>query len=275
MLNRFSYLPVVICFLLGTSSCNEIGSKKSRGPIVMGDPATIVTETDSQYLQDMVLDYHPTPATAARKDTVATPAPDTTTAIAQQPVTANDAREEQPASKTEKVNGLEMDFGNAAIVITGISGKGSGTSYQLKSGSLNGKQIKPTEGTIDKVSQRYQTVVVVENNMGTLVLDNLSTTTGWQSMKGSGSYTISGLDERKLEAPKVTPASIKSAVSRATRKKRMSKRNEQKWLASVKNSPNANQEPLDVKLRSVMWKIEGKDSKGKPYSRQVRVDMPL
>ncbi len=255
--------------------CKDVGGKKTNGPFILGDPATIVTETDSQYLQDMVLDYHPAPVAETPKETEPTPSADTST-VAQQPATpANDPKEETLA-KPEKVSGLEMDFGNAAIVITGISGKGSGTSYQLKSGSLNGKQIRATEGSLVKVSQRYQTVVVAESDMGTLVLDNLSTTTGWQALKSSGAAaTISGLEERKLETPKANAASIKNAVTRATRKKRMSKRNEQKWLASVKNTRTANQKPLDVKLRSVMWKVEGKDSKGKPYSRQIRVDMPL
>jgi hypothetical protein len=275
MLSRSSLLPLAACALLLATSCNEGGKNNSGGPIVLGDPATIVTETDSAYLQDMVVDYQPLAAVTPAADT-AQPAPavDTPKVAAQEPAAEP---EEQPA-KQEPVaeKGTNIQLGGASILIPDITLKGRGTSYQLKQGSLNGKQIKVTEGTVQKISQRYQTVVVVKNNLGTLVLDNLSTTTGWKELKGGGkAYTIAGLEDRNLAAPKATPASIKSAVSRAARKSRANRRNEQKWLASVKKARSTNQKPLDVKLRSVMWKIDGKDAKGKAFSKQVRVDLPL
>jgi hypothetical protein len=274
MQKRFSYLSVIVCLMLGTSSCNEMGGKKSRGPIVLGDPATIITEADSQYLQDLVLDYHPTPqpapeeipATAAATETVPPPAENPQ---AQQPEQATKA---EPA----KEKGLEIDLGGVTIVITNISASGSGTAYMLKSGTINGQQIKVTEGSIDKIEQRYQAVVIVDNDLGMLVLDDVRTLTDWKAIKASGnSYTISGLEERKLQAPKITKASINKAVTRETRQRRMSKSLQQKWLSSVKNVRNANQKPLDLKLRSVMWKIDGKTAAGKPFNKQVRIDLPL
>lgn len=271
MQKRFSYLAVIVCLLLGTSSCNEMGGKKSRGPIVIGDPTTIITETDSQYLQDLVLDYHPTP----QPQEAATPVGADTT---QQPAESPKAAEPEQPAKAEAVKekGLEIDLGGFTILITNISASGSGTSYMLKSGNINGQQIKVTEGSIDKIEQRYQAVVVVENELGMLVLDDVRTLTNWKVIKASGnSYNISGLEERKLQAPRITKSSINKAVTRETRQRRMSRSLQQKWLNSVKNVRSATKKPLDLKLRSVMWKIDGKTAAGKPFNKQVRIDLPL
>jgi hypothetical protein len=50
-------LTVAPLFLLSTfSACEFSRNEESNGPIVLGDPSTIVTETDSQYLDDLVMD---------------------------------------------------------------------------------------------------------------------------------------------------------------------------------------------------------------------------
>lgn len=234
----------------------------------MGDPATIVTETDSAYLQDLVLDYHPTPPPP---EAIQAPVPDTTR---QQIAENQNPKQQEPAAKAEK--GLKVDLGGVTILITNIEANGDGTSYMLKSGTINGQKIIIKEGSIDKIEQRYQAVVIVENELGTLVLDNVRTLSDWKPIKGSGNtYTISGLEERKLEAPRITRSSIRSAVSRETRQRRMSRSLQQKWVNSVKNVRRANQKPLDLKLRSVMWKIDGKTASGRPFNKQVRIDLPL
>lgn len=57
LINRFSVSIIAVSCLLVQSSCgdNQL-STESHGPIILGDSTTIVTETDSQYLQNMVLD---------------------------------------------------------------------------------------------------------------------------------------------------------------------------------------------------------------------------
>jgi hypothetical protein len=265
--------------LLLASSCNESPKSAEGGPIVLGDPSTIVTETDTQYLRDMVMDFKPVPVAAPVADTTLAPT-DTVRPAQEATALSNTAPVEpietgqQPAPANGK--GLKIDLGETTLFIAGIEAKGKGTSFQLRSGTLNGKEIKISGGRVEKISQRYQTVVVAQNNLGTLVLDNLNTTTGWQPLRGtSNTYSITGLDAKKLAAPRVSPSSIQNAVSRAAKKKRMSKKAEQKWLSAVRKVRSANQKPLSVKLRSVMWKIDGKDSKGKPFSKQVRIDLPV
>ncbi|RQO31319.1 hypothetical protein DBR32_04975 [Taibaiella sp. KBW10] len=56
------------------SACTGVSNDSDRGPITLGDTATIVTETDSQYLGDVVLDLQekdviPANVPTAPKDT--------------------------------------------------------------------------------------------------------------------------------------------------------------------------------------------------------------
>lgn len=262
----------------GFVSCSESKTTSGgNGAILLGDSSMMVTETDSQYLGDMVMDMKPVKATepteeteVAKADTAQKPA------MVEEPVESKTAPVEEKPAEAPTGKGLKIAMEEVTLFIPGVEAKGSGTSYTLRNGSLNGKEIRVSGGKVDKISQRYQTVVVAKNNLGTLILDNLSTTTGWETLRGAGNeYTITGLNENKLAAPRVSPSSIRNAVSREARQNRSARKNEKKWIAAVKNVRSANQKPLDVKLRSVMWKIDGKDSRGKSFSKQVRVDMPL
>jgi hypothetical protein len=287
---RFSFLPTLFIASMVVVSCNQGAGNKAGGSIVLGDPATIVTETDSQYLKDMVMDIQmnakpsePEPAAATETET---PAVADSAIVNEQlrkkeeaPAKEQPKEEEQkeaPKKEAPKGKGLNADLKEIDVFIPNIVARGKNTSYQLTSGHLNGNTLKITGGTIQKVSQRYQTVVVASNNLGTLVLDNLTTTSDWQTMKGSGgSYAITGLADSRLKEPKASAQAIRSAVEKAARKKGYSKSAMNKWAAAVRNVRSVDQKPLDVKLRSVMWKIDGKDSKGKAFSKQLRVDLPI
>lgn len=285
-------IPFVLAILSAAIILQSCGTENpNRGkPIVLGDPATIVTETDSQYLQDFVADVRPLQPVAALPAETQQPAADTAATQPEKEATAEPEKKEPEQPKEEpgqelKGNGLKANFKEVSILIPNLTtrsykqqdlSKASGASFEMTGGKLNGNQIKLSGGKVTRVSQRYQTVIVVKNELGTLVLDQLSRTTNWQALKGSGnSYTISGLDDKRLEYVKASPNSIKNAVTRAVKNKRMSRAMQQKWINSVKKVRAANQKPLTVELRSVMWKIDGKDASGKAFQKQLRLDMPL
>jgi hypothetical protein len=143
------------------------------------------------------------------------------------------------------------------------------------SGNIPGNQIQVT-AAVTKVSQRYQTVIAVKNELGTLPLETLTTTTGWKALTGSNNtYKITGLDAKSLDYAEGNKNAIRNAVSKAAKKHRFSRRKVQEWEESVRNVRAVNQKPCYVILRSVMWKIDGKDANGKAFSRQIRVDLPL
>jgi hypothetical protein len=118
--------------------------------------------------------------------------------------------------------------------------------------------------------------VILKSNMGELPLEALSVTTGWKQVKGgSNSFPVTGLDARNLEYYDADASDIRNAVQRVAKRRRMNHKKAQALLNSVRNVRSANQKPLTVALRSVMWKIDGKDAQGRTYSKQIRIDIPL
>lgn len=285
-MRKLSFLLAIVSVAL-LQACGSDNPNRGK-PIVLGDPATIVTEADSQYLQDFVADIQPVQQPVAAP--AETPAADTAKQQEapkeepkQEPKKEDPKKEETSAAPTGK--GLNVAFKEVTVLIPDIvtrsykqqdTKKANGASYELTGGNLNGNKIKTGGGKVTEVSQRYQTVIAVKTEMGTLLLESLNRTTDWQKLKGgNNTYTISGLDAKRLQYLNAKPAAIRNAVSRAVRAKRMSKANEQKWMKAISKVRDANDKPLVVVLRSVMWKIEGKDANGKSYQKQLRIDIPL
>jgi hypothetical protein len=270
-------------------SCNNSQSK-NHGPIVLGDSSTIVTETDPDKLRDLVSDLQPVIKSAAVKDSIAAAkvaateqkaadsAKNATASVTAQP----EKQQQQPTQLAG--NGLKADFGSFTVLIPNLNAKlasnanltkASGAVYNFISGNIAASQLQVTAG-VTKVSQRYQTVIVIKNELGTLPLETLSTTTSWEALRASGnSYKITGLEPKSLEHEDINRNTLRNAVRKAARRHRVSHRKAQEWEESVSDVRNATQKPLHVLLRSVMWKIDGKDANGKAFSKQVRVDMPL
>jgi hypothetical protein len=285
MNTRFANIILVSVMLLVFGACKDVTSK-NHGPIVLGDSSTIVTEKDPQKLQDLVTELHPnippsenTDTVATKKDTVAQAHIDTVKKTNTLPP-AN-----QPAETAETATaGLRADFKVTSVqlgnVTAKLSGKpnlerASGAVYTLVSGNINGSILKVT-GNVTKVSQRYQSVVILRNGAAEFPVEALSNTTNWQPLKGGNNmYRITGLDPASLEYADDGPAAIRNAVARAAQRHRMSRKKIQELEASMHNVKAANQKPLYVVLRSVMWKIDGKDEKGRAFSKQVRIDVPM
>lgn len=261
------------------SSCATSDRSKENGPIVLGDSSTIVTEQDERKLKDLVAELEPV-----------IPKPEQDTPAAQKP-----AEEQKPAAGETKpaataqvrpvvTNGIQANFREASFGIEAVNGKlggnknlerANGAVYTWESGDLQSATIKVSQG-VTKVSQRYQTAVILKSKYGDILIDALSTTSDWEPLKGAGgSYKVSGLDGRSLEYTDAGPAQIKNAIAKATRRRRMSRRAVEDLLRTVRHVKDANQKPLVVELRSVMWKIDGKDAQGRNFSKQIRVDIPL
>ena len=261
-------LPVILFLLV---SCSDERQRASRGPIVLGDSSTIVTETDPKYLQDFVPDLHQAISgddsddDAASTDTVAKPA---------KPFTA------QPAAPVG--NGLTIAFKEVTIFLPGITTstklkdltRSRSASYTMTGGTLNGNKLQVSGGaTIQKVSQRYQTVLTLKDDNEMLPLESLGTyASPWQPLSGNGSHAISGLDQPKFSDAR--PAAIRNAVQQAARKKRMSRKDMQSWIDVAEEVKSTSQLPCVPQLRSVIWQVEGKDAQGKKFMKELRIDVP-
>lgn len=276
-------LPIYILLLLlpALSACNDSDNPTGQAPpIKLGDPATIVTETDSQYLADVVADLK---MNTGRPVTIASTKPDTTPATVDTAKVASPAVETAAAQPTGK--GLRVPFPQVEFFIPGIATKtykepnletDYGASYEITEGTLAGNKIYIKGGNIEDVYMRYQTIIVARNKQGTLPLESLRKLTDWKKQKGSnGVYEIDGLEPNKLEGLKVSNKAIRNAVSRDAKSRNWSRNGVQQWLSSVRNVKNSTQKPLHTELRSVMWKVTGKDANGRPFQRQLRIDVPI
>lgn len=259
-------------------SCNNLPSK-SHGPIKLGDSAAIVTEEDQHRLQDMVTDLKPLiPPSAPDVDTPKKEVATTDTAkkamatVMQAPTTL-------PAGP-----GMKAEFKEVSALLPNINAKLSGNPnllnangavYTWVSGNIAGNVLHTT-GIITKVSMRYQSVIILKTRTGTLPLESLTHQTGWKPVAGgNGAYPIAGIGEHDMEFSDADGGDIRNAVIRAGRSRRLGSRKTQELLSDMGNVRAANQKPLTVTLRSVMWKIDGKDAQGKLFSKQIRIDVPL
>ena len=258
--------------------CGHSGDER-RDPIVLGDSSTIVTEHDENYLGDFVADIQLQKPVQHDIDTVVQPTHQEVVDKPFQDTVAKNAAQAMPKG------GLNIPFKEVTINISGITTKtyreqnlekANGATYELVSGNINGGKLTVNAANITKVSQRYIAVVIATNEDDeTLLLDALSETSDWIPIKGNGNtYNISGLDASNLQLD-ANAAKIRAAVTRAAKNKRLSRKEIQQWEQAVRKVQSAKQTPLSTKLRSVMWKVEGKDKAGKAFQKQVRVDIPV
>ena len=257
----------------GLMACNMEQTAKSRGPITLGDSTSIVTETDPEALRDLVPDLQISEDRAV--DTVVAAVPDTATAApAPKPVAA-------PIGK-----GLNVAFKEVTVFIPDIVTrtfskadlqKARSATYELTSGKLPGARMQVSGATVSSVSQRYETVTVLEKGAEELPLESLGKySSAWQALSGGqGTYTLGGLEPSKLGFKQASAATIRNAVQQAARRKRLSRAATQDWMNAARNVRAANQAPAKVVLRSVMWRIEGKDAAGKSFTKELRIDVPL
>jgi len=264
------YITALALFL---GSCGSNNGSRNRGPIVLGDSSTIITETDSQYLKDDVPDIAPrraqpadTPHQAPQK---AAPAKDSTPVARQEPEAA----------------GQGIDFGGAKVVLAGLKLKEprrqnpvqeSGLTYSLQSGRLGASKLIVYGGRNVTVKQRYQSRLVLKSSLGTVDLRELGLyTSGWANLSAgrSGdaqSFALTGLNN--VGFAQVNNNKIKNAADRELRKRRTNSRTIQSWMKEIRRTRSANDEPCEIQLDNVQWQISGTDEKGKSFHKTIRID---
>jgi hypothetical protein len=289
----FRHTAFVLMVATTLVSCGE-GGGKSRGPIVLGDSTMIVTETDPNQLKDLVADLKPDIPPAKEEEPEQTK-PDT--AVVQQgpgkppPAVPPGSKKPAPAGNMAAaplpVNtaGLRAEFKEVSVVIPGLNVKQAGSKSLMNAsgavfthiaGNIEGATMQ-ISGNVTKVSQRYQSIVVLKSDQyGDLPLDALTLTTGWDDIKPTGKvYRITDLEPGSLRHFNADARDVRTAVQKMARRRRLNSRKTADLLEEVRKVKSANQKPLIVVLRSVMWKINGKDEKGRLFSKQIRVDIPL
>jgi len=282
----FTYIIAISTCAAAMASCTGDSNMQSHGPIVLGDSASIVTEKDPQYLKDNVPDLQPRKApevsaeVPAVKDTpVAQPA-------AAQPV-AKPVPEPPAPAPAASGKGLHVSFKPFTVSIPNIVTRSfrqqdvtnaKGASYSLQEGRLDGNVLQIQGVTVTKVVQRYQTVAIIKDKeSGNILLQTLGKyTSDWEPLRGSGGkYTIAGIGKGQLDFNSVSANAIRSAITKAARANRLSRKEEQQLEQSARRANSVKQAPLAIALQNVVWRITGKDASGRSVEREVRIDLPV
>lgn len=264
----------MLCVALMACGEPKTGKTQSTG-IVLGDSATIVTETDSTYLEELVPDFKEPveaeePVIVTAKDTplVAPLAP------AADAVKSVDAKQE---------TGFTLDLGTVKLVYTGIDTKEykkqdpktqNGLSYAVTTGKLSNSKLLVYGAKNVKVRQRYQSSLQIKGSLGKLDLPGYYTSE-WISLdeKASGkapSFTFPGIANPTFI--NWSAAKIRSTAEAALKKQRISSKNLQSWRKDLKKVRSTKSSPCDIVLQNVQWQISGTDEKGKAFQRTIRME---
>lgn len=267
----------IIAVLSLLQACQSSESAHRRGAIVLGDPTTIVTETNPAYLSDNVADFElPKEQVQEEKPAVVEDPVPTETPVVAEP------KAEVAAEAPQTKGGLDVPFVGMPISISNMQArmgrqvdwhKAHGASYTTNESNFNGKTLSIKAAHILKVMQRYQTIVLVQTSNGKSYKLNLPTSTSdWQTLKGNnGNYAVSGLAKNQLKyGQSISPAVLKKAIQQLARVQRLNHKEEDQLMRSIRN---VHQVPCVVALQSVVWKISAKDVSGKPLERELRMDV--
>lgn len=228
-------------------------------PIVLGDPRTIVTETDSQYLQDQFEPYIPS------EKAIAPPAP-----TAEQSGAPSGAAEAAASAPT-----WDLDIEGLKIRIVGLDVKGEGNAVLLSSKSWGNPRWEVVAGELESVRQRYQTIIRVEPEMGIMYLRDLKYLSDWKELPLDIPFQpMEALSADKLKAVSFTRSRLNQSISREARRRNFRRSYENQWIKAASQARHAGQKPLSPYLVTVIWQIRGKNPQGKAVNRQVRVDLP-
>lgn len=287
MKNKLFSTKQSLLFLLVASllvACGEEQESKNRGAIVMNDPATIVTETDKKYLTDFVEDIHLKEVPVVTEDSVQKTESEETEEKKSEPTVI---QENKPTVKANTGKGLSIDFNEIQVFIPNVEIKSSNkqqpekkgaASYQVVKGNLTANTKMQVTGSAKdlKIEMRYISTVLFENEWGNFQISSLGKTSDWSELKGTnGNFTLKMLQANSIETKKTNPTQIRQALTKAISRKRLSKAQKQQFEKLKDRIHSVQQEPLKVAVRSVMWKIQFNDEKGKPKVKQLRLDLPI
>lgn len=272
-MKRTAVLSIFSCLLL---SCGQRTFQKSDKPITLGDSATIVTETDSQYLKDNIPELQLAIAADEEKQEDKTTDKDT----APKPA-------ETAPPKSAEIKGFPIDIGQNEIVFTGIDAKefrkqdpvhSNGISYAVTSGDIRSAKIVITGNAKNvTVQQRYQSALEISTSLGKLELEKLGYyTSSWgklngRSENGNAVFAITGLNAPGFVA--VSKTKIRNATEQTLRAKRTSSATTRKWLSAIRNVSSSNDKACNKIIKNVQWIIEGTDAIGKNFRKTVRMDL--
>lgn len=284
IMKKTSFLSFAFTLIyLSACQSNSAPSDQSQG-IVLGDPATIVTEEDSQYLTNVIIDL---------KERTIVEIPE------QQWVQEIIEEEDQPLENSQEVKevafgpktpaGLVMDFGDLKVTISGIEEtkeflkqdpkKMDGLSYLITKGSLENATITVEGAKNYAVRQRYQSKLMLKgDNPSVLEIKQAGKyISGWETLDNKS--TANSMFQTEIPYPehlsykKMNASALRSAVQKEVSSRRYSRKLANEWGQIARKSSSPEKAPYYVTLHSIQWQVSATNAQGQQVFKTIHLEL--
>lgn len=265
-----SFAFFILILILSCSDEKESGKK----PIVLGDPSTIVMESDSQYLKNYTEDISPIKNNKKGNQIHK---------MMVQVDSLNNAKKLNETPKTAQVDGFKIEFAECSVVLGGIlchalnisqnERTENSVSYLRDAGSFLENTLQ-VEGISDmRMEQRLAVKLAIEAEGEQFILEDLGKfQTPWYPLAGKDKVFIS-VGPNSLQFKEVNQQSIRNALDRELRKKKKDRKEIQVWMERIKNCNSPADAPCKLIAVSSQWRLYGKKD-GKQVRKLIQLDMP-
>lgn len=269
---RTSFLFICLVSLL--SSCEN--KLKDPKPIVLGDPTTIVTESDTTYLRNFTNDISP----VAKKSSES----QITKMMVQVDSLKNTKKLEEETNAHVPINGFTINFAECSLIFNGIYAhalnesqderKSNSVSYLKDGGELTDMKFQVNNLTEIKTEERITVQLAIVNGDEQFVLQDLGKfTTQWYPLAGNQNTFIS-VGTNSLQFNSVDNRKIKLALQQELTKKKKNKAEQEKWMSLISSTNSYSEAPCKLVIRSAQWRVIGK-SDGKRVQKLIQFDIAI
>lgn len=271
-MTRNYFFRIGLLFLL--SSCES--KLKETKPIVLGDPSTIVTESDTTYLRNFTNDISP----VAKKSSES----QITKMMVQVDSLKNTKKLEEETNAHAPINGFTINFAECSVVYNGLYAhalnesqderKTNSVSYLKDAGELTDMKFQVNNLTEIKAEERITVQLAIVQGDEQFVLQDLGKfTTQWYPLAGNQNTFISA-GTNSLQFTNVDNRKIKLALQQELTRKKKNKAEQDKWMSLVSSTNSYSEAPCKLIIRSAQWRIVGKVN-NKRVQKLIQFDIAI
>lgn len=263
-----------VCFFTACEEKKQGGNK----PIHLGDPAGIVTETDSTYLKNVTDDISPNQVQSSESEIT-----DMMVQVDSAKASAALETEAETNEAPAVLSGLTVSFSEGSIILNGIEAhtlnrkdpdpKANSVSFVYDAGEW--KEVKlGVNGLNDvRVEQRLMTRLAINYNDEPVLISSLGRyTSPWYNLPGNGKQFVS-LGTNSITYMAIDGAKIKQAAQTDINAKKWSTDKKKAAIKTLQPIRSFRDKPCLVLVKSIQWRISGIHA-GKKIQKLVQLDLP-
>lgn len=251
-------------------SCEESIMSSGR-PIQLGDTSLIVTETDSNYLLNVVKDI------SINEQDVKEIA-----RIMVQVDSVKIAEELDNFTSSDSVlKGFSIEFNDCKIIFQNLEAKAlteqnpkenRSVSYLVTKGNLAKMKIKVIGLTEASIKERIYTKLKVADQEKEYLLKSLGRKiSDWFPLAGNENVFISAGDN-SFQFNDLTNAKIKIALDKELRAKNIKEEKIQDWMRLIKNTSDYTDAPCKLYVSTAQFRLKGKTATGR-VNKLIQLDI--